>query len=393
MATRAWLRENYKYLLFGLAAALLIFLLFFYKLGSLIGGLSVSEFKVAGLKMGWTGIINDPLYLPLKFVRSFVFFVFTDHGQTLTRLPNALFGIVTVAAFSYCIWLWHGIRTCFLISVLFITSAWVLHVSRTASYDVLYLWAIPTLLLVQALIHEYKSNKIVWLFAVASWTAIAFIPGMIWLILAQFVIKRKDFVQAYKAIPSNAYKLALLIVPLLGLALLGLGFTRDANVALWLGVNTDVQAVDSLKRFLGVPLHLLLLGPLYPDIWLGRAPIFDAFTWLCAALGVYFYIRKFRAVRAITLFVFIIICTVLVGTLGLEVYSSLVSLGYMIAAAGIAYLTYEWMKVFPKNPLARTVGVSIIATLVCLACIYNLRSYYVAWPHNAEAAEHFNNRL
>lgn len=394
MAARKYLRENYRYLLGGLLIVSLVVFLYIYRLGSLSGGLSISEFKTTGLRLGLTGILNDPLYLPIKLVRSVIFFVFTDHGQTLTRLPNVLFGLLTVGAFAWCIWLWHGVRTGFLITLLFVTSAWVLHVSRTATYDVLYLWSIPTLLLVQALIHEYKSSKLVWFLAISCWTLIAFIPGMIWLIIAQFIIKRQDFVKFYKEISSKSFKLLMLVIPIAGITLLTLGFLKEASPALWLGLQTnDISILANIKRFLGIPLHLLIFGPLYPDIWLGHAPIFDAFTWLCAALGVYFYIRKFRAVRAITIFTFVTICAVLVGTLGLVVYSSLIALGYMIAAAGIAYLTYEWMKVFPRNPLARAVGVTIIATLVCLACIYNLRSYYVAWPHNVDTIQHFNNRL
>ena len=394
MGKRTFLRENFGYILAGIAITSFLLFLYLYKLGSIAGGLSESELKIATLKVSFSHLLSDPLYLPLKLVRYVTFFIFSDHGQTLSRLPNIIFGLLTAAAFAWCIWLWHGIRTCFLISLLFITSAWVLHVSRTATFDVLYLWSIPTLLLLQALIHEHKSNKIVWFFAISVWTLIAFVPGMIWLIIAQLIIKRRDFINYFQDIESFGFKLLLGAIPLVGLSLLIFGILKDANLLLWLGIQTEnFNLIHNIKNLIGVPVHILMFGPLYPDIWLGHAPIFDAFTWLCAALGVYFYIRKFKATRAITLFSFIIICTFLVGTLGLIAYSSLVALGYMIAAAGIAYQTYEWMKVFPRNPLARAVGITIIASLVCLACVYNLRSYYVAWPHNVDTLQHFNNKL
>src|SRR5258708_30036353 len=73
--------------------------LLLYHLGSLVGGLSRSEVAAVAVPVGWHGIYRQPLNLPLNLVRSVVFFLFPDHGQLLSRLPNAIFGGLTVLSF------------------------------------------------------------------------------------------------------------------------------------------------------------------------------------------------------------------------------------------------------------------------------------------------------
>jgi hypothetical protein len=71
---------------------------------------------------------------------------------------------------------------------------------------------------------------------------------------------------------------------------------------------------------------------------------------------------------------------VLVGMGGPVGLSVLVPLAFVVAAAGIAYLLHEWLKVFPRNPLARGFGVALVTVAVLVSCVYNLRAYFVAWP-------------
>jgi hypothetical protein len=72
------------------------------------------------------------------------------------------------------------------------------------------------------------------------------------------------------------------------------------------------------------------------------------------------------------------------GGLGGAAYLSLVvPLLYIFAATGIAYLLHEWLRVFPLNPVARKLGIGLVVVAVAVSCSYNLRAYYVAWPHNA----------
>lgn len=67
------------------------------------------------------------------------------------------------------------------------------------------------------------------------------------------------------------------------------------------------------------------------------------------------------------------------GPVGISI---LVPIVYLMVAAGFGYLLHEWLLVFPRNPLARSLGFGLLGIAVTLTCVYNLRTYFVAWPHN-----------
>lgn len=364
-----------------------------YKLGSLVVGLSYHEYQVASQPVGWSGIYHNPFELPLKAVRSVVYFIAADHGQTLSRVPNALFGGLASLSFAALIWLWHGGRTAIIATLMFICSAWVLHISRYVGSEVIYLWAIPTLLLVQVILHRYGSKTLVRLSAIVTWLILLYIPGVIWLILAQIIIQRKLIKSAFFDNRSSTTYLFYAALPVILLPLLILNLTRSGQLLTWLGLPQHLPSfIDYAKNYLGVYKHLFIHGPLYPDIWLDQLPILDIFAIITAGLGIYFYAQNLRATRSKTLAGLFIIGTILVAFGGPVGISLLVALCYIFIAAGLAYLLHEWLVVFPRNPLARGVGIGLISLAVLLSCTYNLKAYFVAWPHSdaTRAAFHYH---
>lgn len=356
--------------------------LLFYRLGSLTYGLSAAEVKAASAAVGWHGIYHDPFYLPLKLVRSVVFVIFPAHGHFLTRLPNAVFGGLAVVSFAWLVQLWHGTRTAALSSILFAAGAWTLHASRLASFDVMYLWAMPTLLLTHWLLQKYDQNLWIWWGSAAIWLMILYIPGMVWFVLLEVLWQRKVLVGSWQHF-GGLQRLVYALIFVLGLPLLLLCLARPGNLVAWLGFPSHFNSLPfMLKSFLAVPVHLLIRGPQYSEIWLGRLPVLDAFTLAACLTGVYFYFSKWKSSRSRLLASWLALGFVLAGLSGPVSLSLLVPLLYVLAATGIAYLLHEWMKVFPYNPFARSLGLSLIITLVAFSCIYNLRTYFIAWPHN-----------
>jgi hypothetical protein len=365
------------------AAILALGALLFYRLGTLTHGLSMGEIHAATDPVGWHGIYHAPLDLPLKVVRSVVFVISPGHGQTLTRLPNALFGALTIMSFSWLCWLWHGRRTALLVSALFATNAWVLHVSRYASYDVLYLWGISSLLLSHALLHRYVKQTYVWYAVLVLWGLLLTIPGMVWFLLLEIYLQRALIGKGLQVFSSWWQRLLSLIAVVLWVPLLIIDFTRSGQLLNWLGAPSHLAGPGGLlKQSIGVFIHLFVRGPENPTLWLGRAPILDAFALAMSALGIYFYATRWRTTRGRFLALSFVIGIILVALHGPVSFSVLVPLMYAAAAMGIAYLVHEWFHVFPLNPLARSLGVSLVALTVAISCLYNLRAYFVAWTNS-----------
>lgn len=118
------LLRGYRWPLCLLGVGLIVLAsLLLYRLGSLVGGISIQEQRTATAIYGWHGLYHNPLYLPLNVLRSIVFKLMGHHGQTLTRIPNALFGALTVICFGALLWFWYGTRTAIFGTILFGTSA------------------------------------------------------------------------------------------------------------------------------------------------------------------------------------------------------------------------------------------------------------------------------
>jgi hypothetical protein len=62
----------------------------------------------------------------------------------------------------------------------------------------------------------------------------------------------------------------------------------------------------------------------------------------------------------------------------------LVPLLYIVAFGGVAYLLHFWLGMFPRNVTARWLGIGIVCLAIGLTITYNLRHYFVAWPHNSD---------
>lgn len=373
-------KRVFAWLLLG--SATVAFLLIF-RLGSLVGGMSEGELKTASATVGWHGIYHDPLYLPIKLVRSFVFFVSPDHGQTLSRLPSIIFGFLTLLSFATLVRLWHGTRTAVFATILFGSSAWFLHASRLASNDVLYLWATPTLLLGHLFLQKYSDNKLLVRLTFLTYIVMLYVPGLLWFILGSLFINRRQLLTAWSSLKLWPDKLLLPLALAITTPLLIVDLTRPHQLVTWIGLPDSFgTASHMLKEFFAVPLHLFVRGPQYPEIWLGRAPILDIFCLFGAFIGIYFYVTHREATRSKLLACFGLIALVLVGLAGPVGLSVFVPLLYLLVAMGIAYLLHDWLKVFPNNPFAKSLGIGLIVAAVSLSCLYNLRSYFVAWPHN-----------
>jgi hypothetical protein len=377
---------------YGTAGALLLAVLLLYKLGDLMGGLSGVEVSAASTPVGWHGAYNHPQYLPLELLRSIDFFIFKEHGQTLTRLPNAVFGALGIVSFGWLIRQWHSTRTALLATALFATGAWTLHVSRLASFDVLYLWALPTLLLSYSLLHRYPERRAVRYSSLVVWLLLLYIPGLVWLLLLSLYIERKVITKAWHGVPT-LLRVASVLLSALGLALLVIDLFRPGRLVQWLGFPAQLPPLTTLlKHELAVPVHLFIRGPEYPQLWLGRAPVFDIFTLALSLIGIYFYAVHWQATRTKLLLGLAVIGWLLIGLGGPVSFSLLVPLMYVAAATGIAYLLHEWLQTFPRNPLARGVGVGIVVLAMVLSGVYNLRAYFIAWPHNTASRAVFQER-
>jgi len=377
------LRENLLNTFLVVSLVVITLILLIYKLGSIVPAYGPTEFKTATSILGFSGFFNHIFYLPIEIIRSFLFGIFPSHGYTLTRLPNVVFGIASISIFSYLIYVWHGRRTATLATILFITSAWTLHVSRLASYDVLYTFAALSMVLINVLMKKYKTSPKIFIFCGFLSGLLATIPGIIWLLMISFFLLKDEISIAWQHLLKKWHKIIFTVFVTYWIPLVTFSIVEYGGLLKFLGAPNHFLGVwQTIKHFIAVPVHLFIRGPQYPELWLGRAPVFDVFVLLCIAIGLYFYISHKEAARSQMLLVLLLCSMFLVGLGGVVSLSAPIAILYLISATGITFLLKEWLSMFPINPIARILGIGLVTVAVLISAVYGIRSYFIAWPHN-----------
>jgi hypothetical protein len=61
----------------------------------------------------------------------------------------------------------------------------------------------------------------------------------------------------------------------------------------------------------------------------------------------------------------------------------------LLAIGGIVEILQRWLESFPRNPVARSIGVCLLVAAIGFTSFYHLQRYFVAWGNNPAAiAEH-----
>ncbi len=365
--------------LVGLAAFTALGLLLFFKLGSLVPGFSSPEVIGINSAGSLSKIINNPINAPYK-VLQYLLEVLYHPNAFSSRAISALLGIFIVGLFYYVVIKWHSIGIALFTTAMFASSSWFLHNARLATPDVFLLILLASLAY-GTWIRYTQHSALVIAYGVILAALLLYMPGLVWFVLIGGFWQRKAIAGHIKN--AQLSFLPLIIIGLVILAPLGLAIARAPSlIRPWVGLplNSLASPYDIFRHILNVPYQLFFRGPENPVYWLGHLPLLDLFTASMFLAGVYAYYFKLKLDRTKLLFGTLGIGTILIGLRGEVSIILLAPFIYFFVAAGISYLLNEWLSVFPRNPLARSIGLSLMIAAISLSCIYNLRHYFVAWP-------------
>jgi hypothetical protein len=126
-----------------------------------------------------------------------------------------------------------------------------------------------------------------------------------------------------------------------------------------------------------------------PLLWVGHLPLLTAVELAFGAIGIYCYLQRRRSLRALFLAGSILTSLVLISLGGNVGFACLVPLLYLLIVEGLDHLLDQWLTVFPRNPIARFTGVVVICIMLFFAVLYQVRAYFVAWPHSTATTQVF----
>jgi len=354
-------------------------LLLWFRLGSLTGGYSASEWATQQAGQGLRHIFEHPLNAPFTMVAYLFGLIFGHDNLIAFRAAATAYGLLTLTTFYWLVRHWHGERSAILGTVVFGCSAWFLHVARLGTPEALLY--IPLVLTAGGVWLKHTDNRAVLIGGFALAAALLYMPGMIWFVIVVALWQARNIGRLFKKHLALMLGGAALMLALL--APLGLAIYRSpelAKVIAGLPAKGWPDPIDSLTRLAHIPYNLVLRGPLMPEHWLGRLAILDAFGIAMLTLGVYLYTRHPKLLRSRMIAVALIVGTVLASLGGGVSISVLMPFVYVLVAAGIGFMLDRWQQVFPRNVIAQTVSAAFMSLAVIASAWYGFRHYFVAWP-------------
>jgi hypothetical protein len=285
---------------------------------------------------------------------------------------------------------WLGRRAAVIGTILFSFSAWTLHVSRIGTYSIMYMFSVTLFIYSLNMLKKYYLNKKYFLIITAIiWPLLITVPGMIYFIIYALIRHKKEIKEGLKNIGRLTSLNILSLIILIGLFVKYL-ITSPVNILNAFYLPTTIHKLSLFPvNLLKTIYHLFILGPNTPELWMNKAPVLDLLVLMSALFGMYFYFNHRNKGPAYLLFYTFVIATILTALNNPNDPSLILPMIYLFSATGIALFLQRWLGVFPRNPIAKVLGIGAILLLVSLSTIYNYRSYFVAWPHNQYTKSYF----
>lgn len=373
---------------YGLAAGSLLW----WRLGTRPNGASAAELTACQQSDSWSSIFHHISNAPYLILQNILPGSCSPDHQFWLRLPATLIALIAGGLFVIAVRRWFGRKAAWFSGILFITSSWFLHSGRLSLASVSLLLVIPLLLVLYQRATSAPYSQLTGWYAIGAISLLAYIPGGIWFIILAGVFGNKAiwrFVQRQSRHDNLLFGASLII---LWLPLIWSLINDSSQIAGWLGLPATWPVWKTLSNLLLVPVNLIIRGPGDPLFWLGHIPILDIFAAAMAIVGGVWLYRHSNRRRQLFFVGLTVVSWLLSGlhSAGVASLSLIVPLAYFLSAAGIQSMLRRWFDVFPRNPFARWLAYGLLIIVVAGAVIYNLRAYYIAWPHAKAVLELFS---
>ena len=386
---RFFKKELFYYYFLGLGAFFVLFL-FTFRLSSLNVGMNKSEISLINSSSSINTLLSNSINLPFK-VFIYLFNIIYAHHIFVYRFTSVIWALIFIYLFYLVIKKKFGPNIATILAILLMCSAWVLHISRTAVPDVMYLSTVLIFWFRDYLRVNKNINRI-FLILVSIIVFYLYTPGMIWIGLIGILWQRK----VIRELLSRLDRKILILIGTYGIILtIPLIFStvnHPSHLLTILGLpDSRPNLLTIFETFFRLPYFVLVSMPINPILWLGATPLLDFFTSSLILIGLYRYIREWPNNYIKIILTTLLVSFILYSLCGPVSLTLIIIPLYLIAATGLSYLITKWFKVFPRNPIPRLLGSILIVLALFVSVIYNTRSYFIAWPNNSKTAQYYTN--
>jgi hypothetical protein len=386
-APLGWLKKRYRYLLAVSSVGVVIGVLLTTQITTLFK--NPNPIEVDNIKtLSQTTILHNPTDSPYYLIAR-IFDLFTAPLSAL-RLTAAMFGLFTALLLCYTLRQWFSDRIAVAGTLFVVTSSWFLAFSRIGAPFVMGAFWLSLFIAIGTW-RTYTTKPLLTdsLIILAAGLSL-YTPKYIWLaVIGVFVLAIRRRKQLY-ILPRKHQWLLPLILLVTSAPLIYAGIRNVSIIDNLLGIDSlPINFPEFLSRVFQNVSEIFFRGTISPSISLGRLPLLDIFSIVMVALGLYYFERRITLRRSQFLFAFGALAIFLVSMTEFDVgsLSIMFPIIMLIAIGGIVDILQRWLGSFPRNPVARSIGVCLLVAAIGFTSFYHLQRYFVAWGNNPAAIE------
>lgn len=389
-------RPLFLKLLIVVLIAGLVFFLFCWRLDSYLPGASAEEISAIHSSSSIKAIVDNPLYLPHKLIQ---FGLISAGAESLfwMRFASVIFGVVACFCFYYALSRWFSRRISILTSLALATTPLFLITSRLATPTILMAWAFCVIMAAYLwLASSKRGGRTPALLALAASVGlVAYIPGIF---LAVFIGGCLFFRRIWSLAKAENKVLPFLLVilmlaflsPLIYASLVSLQVFRQ----LLLLPESWLPPMELLQAIIWAGLGLFWRTRDNINETLATLPLLSLIASILLVFGVVYVLREYKRMRSYALFA-IVGTVVFFSGINADPTVLLIALPviFVLIAGGLSFLLEEWLSVFPRNPFAKILAVSLIVMAVGIHAVYGARYALWAWPQAVETTVLYQHEL
>jgi hypothetical protein len=365
-----------------LIAGIFLLLLVGHYLGSKPAGLSPGEAAVRGNSLSLSTIFHHPLNAPHNLL-AYGIHAIGVNWMTSLRLASAIFGVIFVIFFYWLARTMFG-KDVGLMGLLILLSIPIfLITARSGSGAVMYFSIIPVMAVYSWLVRADSDYGLIFLAAAAALAA--YTPGLLLWVIVAGILARGKIVEIVKEGEPPVVAAAVLISVLLLVPLI-LAAISDVNLIKQISLLPQhwPQLVRILKNIVWMLSGLFFKTPHHDAVIIGRLPIFNMLATALTAIGL-FAMWSAARVKSIILASAVLYAIIAAGINdNVQLLILAVPAVCILICAGLRYLFIEWRRVFPLNPVAKMLALSLMWALVLVQLVFGIRYALIAWPVTAE---------
>jgi len=272
------------------------------------------------------------------------------------------------------------------------TSSWFLNMARVGTPEILFAFGAVVLIASCMLFLHTRLRNMTFILFLGCLAALVYIPGFIWLVGGVLIWSRKKILVAFKRVSNYEKVIGILFGIAILLPLVWSLRQHPILVRSFLGLPNHFETpITLLRNLYNIPLTLFFRAPLNPQYWLGDLPLLNVIETVLFIFGIYSICKNHKLAEPRNVFIYgLMACVVLIALGGPVTIAILLPVIYIIIIVGLLYLWRLWISVFPKNPIAMSIGLTLIVVMLAVSCNYQLRRYLIAWHGSPTTTQVFS---